>query len=303
MPNPSREEPTADPPVLAALQERIRAQALAGREWGLQASELPGLLGLRSADYYRRLYAAERSGNRLVNLGSASGRYSQENVGELVSLLELFCGSAAESSLRELGVFFPHPEQVEIMDRLLGEVGEALGAHRLEEAQFSAMLRAFGGFERARRVYREEHFPLEGLLDRAADRYCAGRSFGLPELARLNVRRLLEFFFRKHVLEAESLFASLYERLREQAVREGYLPRQPEAERRAGRAAREELTPAASARRLLDLEEGELDRRRLKSRYKTLMKIYQPDLNPQGLRRCQEINAAYALLLSGLPGV
>jgi hypothetical protein len=25
-------------------------------------------------------------------------------------------------------------------------------------------------------------------------------------------------------------------------------------------------------------------------------------LNPQGLRRCQEINAAYALLLSGLAG-
>jgi curved DNA-binding protein CbpA len=54
------------------------------------------------------------------------------------------------------------------------------------------------------------------------------------------------------------------------------------------------------ARRLLGLEGGTLDLRRLKSRYKTLMKIYHPDLNPQGLRRCQEINAAYSLLASGL---
>jgi hypothetical protein len=150
-------------------------------------------------------------------------------------------------------------------------------------------------------------------MERAAHRYCAGRSFGLPGLARANARRLLEFFFRKHVLETESLFASLYERLHEQAVREGYAERAPEHEpgqkagrRRAGDgragAGRPGAvdTPLLRARRLLGLEDGTLDLRRLKSRYKTLMKIYHPDLNPQGLRRCQEINAAYSLLAPGL---
>jgi curved DNA-binding protein CbpA len=59
-------------------------------------------------------------------------------------------------------------------------------------------------------------------------------------------------------------------------------------------------SPMLRARRLLGLEGGVLDLRRLKSRYKSLMKVYHPDLNPQGLRRCQEINAAYALLAAGL---
>jgi hypothetical protein len=285
-------------PVIA----RIAEQEAAGRAWELRASELRRLLGLGSADFHRRLYAAQASGNRLVGLDSVGGRFSQENVGELVSLLELFCGPGAEQSLQRAGVFFPQPQQVEIMGCFLGETGEALARHRLEEQQFSAMLRTFGSFERAREVYREEYFPLGELLERSAGRYGAGLSFGLPELARANVRRLLEFFFRRHVLETESLFASLYERLHEQAVREGYAEPPPQAEERTGRRP-ERLraeTPAQRARRLLGLEGGTLDLPRLKSRYKRLMKIYHPDLNPQGLRRCQEINAAYTLLASVL---
>ena len=38
----------------------------------------------------------------------------------------------------------------------------------------------------------------------------------------------------------------------------------------------------------------------LKTTYKRLMKRFHPDLNPAGLRRCQEVNAAYALLLGTL---
>jgi len=217
-----------------------------------------------------------------------------------------------EEPLERAGIFFPQPEQVEIMSCFLGEAAGALDRHLPEAEQFSAMLRAFGSFERAREVYREEYFPLEELMERAAGRYCAGRSFGLPALARANARRLLEFFFRKHVLETESLFGPLYERLHEQAVREGYAQRAPEPEQRAGGRGRAwggrpgagpaeaPDSPVLRARRLLGLEGGTLDLRRLKSRYKTLMKIYHPDLNPQGLRRCQEINAAYSLLAPGL---
>ncbi len=287
-------------PVIA----RIAELAGAGRTWSLKAAELRGLLGLGSAEFHRRLYAAQAAGNRLVGLDLVGADFSQENVGELVSLLELFCGAGVEQPLQRAGIFFPHREQVEIMGCFLGEAGRILAGHRLEQEQFSAMLRTFGSFERAREVYREEYFPLGQLREQAARRYCAGCSFLLPELALANVRRLLEFFFQKHVLQAESLFGPLFERLHEQAVREGYARPRPEEERpgrrRAGAlAGGQGDAPAMRARRLLGLQDGALDLRRLKSRYKTLMKIYHPDLNPQGLRRCQEINAAYGLLASG----
>jgi hypothetical protein len=280
---------------------RIVGMASGDGTWSLQASELRALLGMGAVEFHRRLYTAQAAGNRLVGLEIVGQGFSQENVGELVSLLELLCGSGVEQLLWRAGIFFPHPEQVELMGCFLSEAGEAQARHRLEEGEFAAMLRTFGGFERAREVYREEYFPLEELLERSARRYCAGGAFGLPELARANARRLLEFFFRKHLLQTERLFEHLYDRLFEQAVREGYAQR-PQAEGRAGRrpVGRQADTPAMQARRLLSLEGGTLDLRRLKSRYKALMKIYHPDLNPQGLRRCQEINAAYALLASGL---
>ena len=257
------------------------------------------LLGLDSASFHRRLYAAERAGHRLVGLDSAAGSYSQENVGELVSLLELFCGPGVEGELERAGIFFSHPEQLELMSAFLGAAGEALAAHRIEESEFSSMLAVFRGFERARQVYREQYFPIPDLKAEAVRRFCSARSFEMPELAQANARGLLEFFFRKHVLDAEGLFAPLYERLREQAVREGWAEPPPREEDRGGRRV-EALTPAARARRLMGVEGGALDMARLKSRYKVLMKIYHPDLNPQGLRRCQEINAAYALLAAAL---
>jgi curved DNA-binding protein CbpA len=36
----------------------------------------------------------------------------------------------------------------------------------------------------------------------------------------------------------------------------------------------------------------------LRRRYRELMKRYHPDVNPSGLERCKEINAAYAVLMS-----
>jgi hypothetical protein len=162
--------------------------------------------------------------------------------------------------------------------------------------EFSAMLRAFRSFERARRVYREEYLPLGDLLARAAGRFCAGRTVGLPDLAAANAKHLLEFFFQKHLLEPERLFVALDELLREQAAAEGYVKREPAPPAAEGQ------SPVQRARRVLELEGRPLTLPLLKAQYKRLMKIYHPDINPEGLRRCQEINAAYSLLAPGVAG-
>ena len=59
-------------------------------------------------------------------------------------------------------------------------------------------------------------------------------------------------------------------------------------------------SPAAAdqARRAMGLGAEPLTLERLKSRYKQLMKRFHPDVNPSGLRRCQEINVAYSTLVA-----
>jgi hypothetical protein len=296
-------------PSAQPLIERIRAQEQTGKVWNLRAAEVRELLGLDSAAFYRRIYAAERAGNRLVGLAFVGERYSQENVGELVSLLELFCGREAEQQLYAAGIFLPHAEQRELMGAFLNVAAEAVRGHRLETGEFSAMLRAFGSFERARRVYREQYFPMEPLTAEAIRRYGSTRVFGIPDLALANARRILQLFFRKHLLEPEDLFAPLFERLREQAVLEGYAQQsesygQPGGRSRTTRGAEPKvpMKPVLEARRAMGLEGRALDLTLLKSRYRELIRIYHPDINPEGLRRCQEINAAYSLLAAGLSG-
>jgi hypothetical protein len=274
-----------------------------GDSWSLGVAEIRDLLDLSSKEFYRRIYAAERRDHPLISLDSATGRYSQENIWEFVALVELFCGAETEQRLERAGIFFSHSEQMEILGVFLQQTAAAIRLHKLDTGQFSAMLRTFGSFEPARDVYIEEYFPLDALLDRAATAYCAERDFTIPELARANVRKLLAFFFQKHVLKIGSIFALLNDRLIGEAAARGYVAA---GERFTGEQKREDAAvPGSSphlqrARRTMNLEGRTLSSGLLKREYKRLMKIYHPDINPKGLRRCQEITAAYSLLLSSL---
>lgn len=283
--------------------ERIRDIEASGAPWSLGAAEIRDLLGVTTEDFYRRIYLAESGNHPLVSLSAATGTYSQENIWEFVALVELFCGSETEVLLEKAGIFFTHPEQLEILGVFLTEVAAAIRNHDLESEVFSAMLRAFGSFERARDVYLEEYFPLADLINRAAALYCGDRSFVIPELAETNAKRLLQFFFQKHVLEARGIFAALLDQLLRQAVAEGYAAEQADnrTNRERGRTGEPDRSSVLQqARRSMNLEERALTLPLLKAQYKRLMKIYHPDINPKGLRRCQEITAAYSLLLSSL---
>ena len=289
----------------------IRSLQEQGISWSVSAREVRGFLGLRKEDFYTRIYGAETAGHPLVSLVSATTEYSQDNIWEFVALVELFCGPQAGQRLEKAGISFSHPEQLEIMGTFLAKASDVVRNHDLEAGEFSAMLRAFNSYERARDVYLEEYFSLPGLVAEAAASYCRRRTFEIPDLAEANVRRLLRFFFRKHVLEPRSIFAALTARLFAQAVAEGYAERpdyygsseqaQPGwSAETPGQGKGGESAALSRARDFLELEGRTLTRSLLKTQYKRLMKIYHPDINPTGLRRCQEINSAYALLLAEL---
>ena len=274
-----------------------------GEPWSLDATEIRELLGINSEDFYRRIYAAESGDRPLISLSAATGKYSQKNIWEFVALIELFCGGETEGRLERAGIFFTHPEQLEILGIFLNEAAGAVRRHEVDVEEFSAMLRAFGGYDRARDVYLEEYFPLADLIRRAAAVYCGDRSFGIPDLAEANAKRLLRFFFQKHVLEVRSVFAVLIDQLVRQAVAEGCSAEQgasPRNREQSEADPQDRSSVLQRAHRSMNLEGRALTLPLLKSQYKRLMKIYHPDINPRGLRRCQEITAAYSLLLSAL---
>ena len=278
--------------ALADLIGEIERQEQEGRSWRLTPAHLQRILGLSPERYYQEIYRAQLAGHPLIDLSLALEPFSQVSAPSLVAVLEHLCGAGAESALERAGVFYSHDQQAEIMAEFLTAAAAAVREHRFQDEEFAAMLRTFGRFPEARRVYLDHFFDLDDLQERAVRRYCAGRSFTLPELALANARDVLRVFFAKHVLRRRTLFGSLHEAFR-RAAEERTSSRQG-ARRQAPE--RPERSAAARARRAMGLGPEPLTTRGLRARYKELMKRYHPDVNPHGLARCQEITAAYATL-------
>ena len=285
--------------ALADLIDEIERQEQAGRSWRLPPTHLQRILGLSPERYYQEIYGAQMAGHPLIELSLALEPFSQSSAPALVAVLDHLCGGGAEIALERAGIFLSHEQQAEIMAEFLSASAEAVREHRFDDETFAAMLRTFGRFPEARRVYLDHFFDLDDLQERAARRYCAGRTFTLPDLALANAREVLRMFFAKHVLRRRSIFASLHDAFRRATISAGFAGGAgPSRGQRARRQAPEqpERSTAAQARRAMGLGPEPLTARGLKARYMQLIKRYHPDVNPQGLARCQEITAAYATL-------
>lgn len=300
---------TSPAPVIDEIRRHV---ARTGR-FELTADRVRELLGADHAEFYRRIYEQTMEGNPAFDISIATQRFEEENIGELVTLLELFLGPEVEVAFERAGLFLPHPARFELQRLFLEIAGRAAAAHTLRREEFSAMLRRFGSYRRARRAYLDEHFSVAELRETAAGEFARSRPFDDPHTAAATALRILEEYFRRHVLERESVLASVAVALFEVAVAEGFA-RRPEETRgsatgdgeagaEAGSGARTEAEergtyPLQWARRVMELGGRHITRSGLKGRYKSLMKRYHPDVNPRGLRTCQRINEAYNILLA-----
>ncbi len=290
-----------------AIRDSILAQQRETGAWELSADRVRELLEIDHADFYRRIYEEAMRGNRMVNLAMTTARLRQENVGELVTLLELFEGNYAERELEHAGIFFSHETRFEITSRLLRRAGEAASAHTVDRSAFEAMLERLGSYRRARGRYLDEYFSMAGLIADTAREYVEFAGYPEPDLAESNVRALLEHYFSRHVLERETVLAAVCIELFEIALEMGAVRQERERQDR-GRFGggdhggdRDRTTdPRRRAREVMELDPdaGPVSSSRLKAQYKALMKHYHPDVNPRGLRACQRINEAYSLLLA-----
>lgn len=277
----------------------IAGRADAAGAWKVSATEVRDALGIEPLEFYRGMYAAATADRSVLDLGDITGTWSEENPESLLAALEVFCGPDAELRLAGAGVFFPHSSRLDIIETFLSSTAAALAAHDYDRGEFSAMLRSLKGYEAARAAYLRTHFSLRELIEQAVERYCRGRQFGIPSVASANVRRLIELFFRRHLLSEEALFADLSRRLFIQAVEEGYVKNRT-AGGSAAAGAQAEPDALEAARRTLGVAGLPLSRGLLRERYRGLMKRFHPDVNPAGLEKAKEINAAYSTLLAAL---
>lgn len=286
--------------TIEALIDDIATQWRGSGTWTVDAATLQRTLGVSPQDYYQSIYAADLAGDRMVTLETANDRLDSASVGALVALVEHLVGPRAVAVLVAAGIYHPYEQQAELMGALLNQVASLLDGHEFQEQAYRAMLRDRRSAERARDVYLAHFFDLDVARHVATAEYCQLHGFAIPDLAIDTAERLLECLFHRHVLTCEALFARLFPRfVAAERLEEFDRTRAQDGERaRPGEQALSEGGERSRARSIMGLRRGKLTAGELRNRYKELIKRFHPDVNTDGLHRCQEINGAYALLLA-----
>jgi hypothetical protein len=265
--------------------------------WTIRSEEVVRLVGADPVRFWREVNALR---NR-ISFGDAIDGFSQDTVGDLVTVLERLLGPGAEAALTRAGLFLPYELGVQLADHLQYRARRFAAAHEICAEDLDGMVRHAGSVRAAIGIYLETHVDLDVILESCAESFRAVQ--GLPPVARATAVRWLRRMFEKHVLDRRSLFTLLEERLRLAAAGMGHVD--PEDRTRAG-GQPEPGESRQSARRAWALRvmgfsgTGDvLDADALRVRYRQLMMRHHPDVDPSGLERCKDVNVAYSLLIAG----
>jgi hypothetical protein len=299
--------PSSARAALSALATRIAGLADPGGCWTIRSEEVARLVGADPVRFWREANSLRHR----ISFGEAIDGFTQDTVGDLVTVLEHLVGDGAEEALRRAGLFVPHRSGVELTDQLLHAARRFAAAHEIRTDDLRDMIRHAGSVRAAIGIYFGEYVDLEGLVASCAESFRA--MHGLPGIGATTASRYLRRMFDRHVLDRRGLFTLLEERLRLAAAQAGHVDpedREGEDRGRAGRAGRgagaETPEVRRGTRRAWALgvmgfagSDGAPDTNALRARYRQLMMRHHPDVDPSGLERCKDVNVAYTLLIAG----
>jgi hypothetical protein len=270
--------------LAAAVTSRVDGEG----GWRLSSEEVIAALAVKPVEYWRALHALRER----LHFEDAVDGFSQDSVGELVTLAESLAGPAAEQSMVRAGLFLPHALRGELIAQLLQGAGDFSAAHQPDDGELASMLRYTGSVRRAIDLYLEQHADLQALIEETASIFARARGMAPP--GRLTAARFLRELFSRHIMEKAALFAGLAGRLLQAALRMGFAD--PEEQEAADREPRRDGGRLSWARQVMGLTGSHGGRETLRRRYRELIMRFHPDVNPSGLERCKDITAAYALL-------
>jgi hypothetical protein len=280
--------------TLTALIEHISALADESGRWTITSEETAALLGVDPVRYWRTV----RDVQDRISYGDAIDGWSQETVGDLVTVMERLFGPGAEGEMTRAGLFLPSALGIELIEELTFRARRMGAAHVVHTDELTAMLRYTGGVRPAIEIYLDEYTNVDALVDGSAESFRVLR--GMPPRGRDTARLYLERMFMRHILDRRGLLTGLIERLRLEAARMGFVDPEERARGAQGAGTATGSSRNVWARKVMGFDSSGLTAEALRSRYRTLMMRHHPDVDPTGLERCKDVNAAYALLISEL---
>jgi hypothetical protein len=283
------------PEALRSLVERISSSVDDAGRWSISSDEVARLLGLEPVAFWRAVHGVRDR----ISFADAIDGWTQDSVGDLVTILERLFGAGPEEALTAAGLFMTHGRGVQLTEELLFCARRFSVGHTVREEELAAMLRHTGNVQASVGIYLQEHVDIEALIRECAESFRILHE--LPPVGRATAVHYLHRMFTRHVLDRRGLVGTLAERLKLAAAAMGYVDPEDRAgdRRRTSGGRHGESDRHAWARRVMGLGGGRISAEDLRASYRRLMMRYHPDVDPSGLERCKDINVAYALLING----
>ncbi len=277
--------------TIAALVERLSELADRTGCWRISSDEVAALIGVEPVRFWRTVHGA---GERIAFADAIDG-WSQDTVGDLVTVLEALFGASPEDELARAGLFMPYVRGIELTEELLFRARRLGAAHEIHTDELEAMLRHTGNVRRAVGIYLDAHVDLEALIEGCAESFRVLQ--GMPAAGQATAARFLRGMFSRHALDRRSLLIGLEERLRLAAAQLGFMDAEDRARMHGSTAARGgESARRAWARKVLGIHGPVVTPEELRRSYRRMMMRSHPDVDPAGLERCKDVNVAYSLL-------
>jgi hypothetical protein len=268
--------------------------------WSITSDEVLALLAVDPVLFWRSVHGVRDR----IGFADAIDGWSQDTMGDLVTVLESIYGHRAEEALTRAGLFIPWSLGVGLIEELLFRARRLAAAHAVRTDELEAMLRHTGSVRGAIEIYLDAHVDIDALIHGCADSFRIMEE--LPRIGGVTTAAWLRRMFARHVLDRRSLLVGLTERLRLEAALLGFIDPEDRARTQQADSAGEsgESVRHDWARKVMGFSQAAFTAESLRARYRELMMRYHPDADPTGLERCKDVNVAYSLLIAvaGKPG-
>ncbi len=279
--------------------------------WAITADEVMEITQLEPYKFKRYLEQARIT----VNMPKHMNIFSNDNPGDLITLLECIYGKNKdmEKLFSEKGIFINYENMIELNDLLINSANEIMSKHEINENMFQEILNETKSFEEAKDIYLNEEFNIDEIIEKTCLSYVSLNKFQLDKLAKRNTLKYLNSLFERKILNKNTVLSNVVYKLKQYAIKIHFYQEESddyssnyyyedknnvnqgnEGQKHLKKPSRKEI-----AKSILGIK-GEFDINILRKKYRNMMKIYHPDINPQGLQKSQEINAAYSVLLEEL---
>ncbi len=155
---------------LALLIERLTMDCEETGGWTLTSDETARLLGLDPVTFWRTVHGLRDR----IGFADAIDGWTQDTMGDLVTVLESLYGESVEKALASAGLFLPWATGVGLIEELLFRGRRFAAAHEIRQDELQSMLRHTGNVKKAVGIYLDTYVNAEALIDECAESFRVG---------------------------------------------------------------------------------------------------------------------------------